>query len=96
MTKAQEQDKLIRLLEMQNYRCSECGKYLYAGQPQRAHILSQSPNSRKKWGSYIIDSIYNWKYTCSLKCNQSVDLNYKANPKKAIEHISYVMQKEKE
>ena len=54
--------------------CEVCGRPLIDGQPQGAHRIANTKTNRFLWGERIIDHALNMAMTCSLKCNQAVNI----------------------
>ena len=54
--------------------CEVCGKPLIDGQPQGAHRIANTKTNRYLWGERIIDHPLNMAATCSLDCNQAVNV----------------------
>ena len=54
--------------------CEVCGRPLIDGQPQGAHRIANTKTNRFLWGERIIDHPLNMAMTCSLKCNQAVNI----------------------
>ena len=94
--KEKERQKILALFEKDNYICQACGRDIREGQPQRAHVLSQGKYARKKFGKEVIDSIWNWRSACSLKCNDKLALNWYTRPVEAEEFANEVRRKEDE
>ncbi len=56
--------------------CEVCGEPLPAHGGQMAHRIGNTIMNRKKWGDRIIDHPLNVGMTCSLECNQKLDISY--------------------
>ena len=54
--------------------CEVCGRPLIDGQPQGAHRIANTKTNRYLWGERTIDHPLNMAMTCSLKCNQAVNI----------------------
>lgn len=54
--------------------CEVCGRPLIDGQPQGAHRIANTKTNRYLWGANVIDHPLNMAMTCSLKCNQTVNI----------------------
>lgn len=54
--------------------CEVCGRPLIDGQPQGAHRIANTKTNRYLWGANVIDHPLNMAMTCSLKCNQAVNI----------------------
>ena len=54
--------------------CEICGRPLMDGQPQGAHRIANTKTNRYLWGELIMDHPLNMAMTCSLKCNQAVNI----------------------
>ena len=73
-------ENIRQIFERDGYICQSCGKTIVGKQPQRAHILSQGKGARKIYPNTVIDSGYNAKATCSLKCNDKLAVNIATRP----------------
>ena len=67
--KDNEKEQIEEMYRDYGYKCFVCGKPV----KQRAHIISNSKMSRKKYGDIAVDSVYNWLPACSLECNALID-----------------------
>ena len=72
MTEQQEEQRRYALSQCGGV-CEVCGKPLGA-HAQAAHRIANTEPNRRKWGAWIIDSPLNVGYTCSLECNQSLNI----------------------
>lgn len=54
--------------------CEVCGRPLVDGQPQGAHRIANTKTNRFLWGEWIMNHPFNMAMTCSLKCNQAVNI----------------------
>jgi hypothetical protein len=76
---------IIQQLRRVHGICPICGSKLpwnprTRGKGQWAHFLCDTKPHLKRYGKEIIGSNYNGLKVCSLKCNNSVQLNYKSQP----------------
>lgn len=62
-------------LAISNGVCEVCGRALSEGQPQGAHRIGNTKANRAKYGNFIIDHRLNIGMTCSLKCNEKLDIS---------------------
>ena len=76
----------------QSGQCYVCGQFLSTKSPQLAHIVEKSKHNVRKYGLSIIDSKYNLRLVCSLKCNSSVLIG-KGRQAKIDEHIENIKDK---
>ena len=77
-----DRDMVQFIFRRDRFTCYVCGESILGKdkQPQRAHLLSQGKNARRVFAKEIIDSPYNAKATCSLKCNNRIAINHATQP----------------
>lgn len=74
MTKTKE-EIYDELCDRDDNKCQVCNKPITKRQGQFGHRIGQGKLSRRKYGDYIIDHPINKLLTCSLRCNQKVDIS---------------------
>ncbi len=74
MTEAQREQRRFALA-ISGGVCEVCGTPLWDGQPQGAHRIGNTQANRAKYGDMVIDHLFNIGYTCSLKCNATLDIS---------------------
>ena len=72
--------------------CAVCGKPLREGAMQYAHAIGNTESSRKKYGSFFIDSTFNGELVCSLECNAKIDVGKSRG--KILEQLCYILTHE--
>ena len=73
--------------------CPICYGSIYQyGTPQFAHKIANTIQNRKKWGDFIIDNMANGTMTCSLACNQSVNIGNK--PDECLRLVKEIVERE--
>lgn len=72
--------------------CEVCGRPLRDGQPQGAHRIGNTKTNRQKYGDFVIDHPFNVGYTCSLKCNATLDIS--RNPAECIKLCKRIYERE--
>lgn len=75
MNREQKEQRELALM-LSGGVCAVCGKPLNQGAPQYAHKIANTQTNRKKYGSFIIDSVMNGAYVCSLGCNQAMNIGF--------------------
>jgi hypothetical protein len=82
MVKMTDREMVQFIFRRDDFRCFTCGDNIlgYNKQPQRAHLLGQGKGSRRVFGDEIIDSPFNAKGVCSLKCNNKLAINHATQP----------------
>lgn len=93
MTEQQKEQRRIAYYRSHGM-CAVCGKPLSLGQPQYAHKIANTDTNRKKYGSFVIDHTLNGDYTCSLECNQVMNIGN--NPGKCLLLIADIVTYELE
>ena len=73
MTEAQKEQRRYALA-VSGGVCANCGGPLGA-HAQGAHLIGNTEVNRRKWGSFVIDHRFNIVMTCSLACNDAVDIS---------------------
>lgn len=73
MTEAQKEQRRYALA-ISGGTCSVCGKPLSEGQPQGAHLISNTQANRRKYGELVMDHPLNIAMVCSLPCNHDCDI----------------------
>lgn len=93
MTEKQIEQRKERL-QIAGGICEVCGKPLYEGQPQGAHIISNSKMNREKFGSFFIDSVANIKIVCSLDCNDKADISHNGGMGAIVDQLIKILEYE--
>lgn len=70
-----QKEQRIYAFSMSCGRCEVCGKPLSGGQMQAAHRIGNTKMNRARYGSFVIDHVFNIGYVCSLKCNSVLDIS---------------------
>ncbi len=73
MTSKEIDKRESKIIEQKN-KCFICGKPMQS--PQFAHFIANTKANRNKYGSFVIDSIFNGAMVCSLDCNDSCNIGF--------------------
>ena len=71
-----DHDTIERIYQRDGYRCQSCGGSVFRyGTPQLAHKVPQRKHVVKRYGEAAIHHPLNLVATCSLECNNRVQLH---------------------
>jgi 5-methylcytosine-specific restriction endonuclease McrA len=74
--------------------CVNCGRPIYLGQPQVAHLIPQRKSMVRRYGTAVIHHPLNLAAVCSLECNDGVSLsNHPVAERELVERIRKALSK---
>ena len=62
------------VFERDEYTCAVCGEYAMDRHPQLAHLIPNSKTMKKRYGNDIVNDNNNVVVTCSLHCNNAIQM----------------------
>jgi len=91
MNRLEKEDERKAIYVKYGYVCQNCGSSVFRkGTPQLAHLIAEGKEYRSIYGDEIIDHPLNRKPTCSLYCNDRMNIG--GNPGKCKELVKEITE----